>query len=142
MTVATEWKWFDGDIGRYKTIEYRNQPVVIELAPLYMGRGAYTEEWYMFLWEAKDHSSEDFVGDDGLLANFIPIDIMYVTDENGNEIPVAADLDAKADYILEHMKVCTTCNRYCYVDSGNYVMSNNNIFCCANHLAMWESAQQ
>lgn len=137
MTAATEWNWLDGDIGRRKTITIDDKKAIVELSPMYMGRGAYTNEWYMhiFLWD--NFYSSEFDGSDDILATATPIEFKYVTDENGDEIPDAVDLDSKANHILANLKQCATCGNYYYYSNWDGEPS----FCDINHHNMWEAAQ-
>ena len=141
--MTNEWKWLDGDIGRRKEMELRGEQVVIDLSPLYLERGRWSEEWYMEIYLSEKFQSQEFDGSGNLLTHSMPIDVLYVVNENGDDCPDSSDLDKKADYILEHLNVCSTCDKYFYEPMPEtWQITETHKFCSHNHHNMWEVAQE
>ncbi len=144
MLVQTvkKWIWLDGDIGRRVQVQLNGTNYIAEVSPQYEGRGEYSYDWYLELWpmDYVDPNSEmDF---DMLLTQPIKIPTRYRTDANGNEAPVARELDAYANAYLSQLKLCATCNLFFLPGSltESLQVSNEIAFCSRNHHDMWESA--
>jgi hypothetical protein len=141
--MTNEWKWLDGDIGRLKEFEYRGEQVIVELAPIYLGRGSYSDEWYMRLYALSKFQLEDFDGGENLLTHSMPIDVLYIVNENGDDCPDSDDLDKKTNYILEHLNVCSTCDKFFYEPMPeSWQVTETHKFCSRNHHDMWEVAHE
>ena len=145
MTAKTleRWTWCDGDIGRRKVMEFRGENVVLDVAPKYVGRGAYTDDWYLEIWPMSFIDPENEGDYESLTAMPIKVEPKIRKNKNGDYAPIASDLDAKCEHILENLKVCTTCDRYFYVaNPAPWQVSETNSFCDRSHHDMWEAANE
>jgi hypothetical protein len=143
--ALTKWLWLDGDIGRRKVMELDGTDVVIELAPKYLGRGAYSYEWYLEIWPMEYLNPNSDMNFDLLIVDKLRIDPQYQINANGDETPIASHLDQTADALLSNIRKCTTCDLFFHVSDSTpepWQVTETTAFCCRNHHDMWEAASE
>lgn len=139
----TRWTWLDGDIGRRKVIEINGIHAVAECEPKYLGRGQYSDNWYLTLWPMDYINPNSDLNFDALTTKSIEIQTPYRTSADGNFEPIASLLDELANGIISNLKQCATCSQFFVCDStGLQLKIGDNEFCSVNCHNMMESANE
>lgn len=142
MLVYTlkKWIWLDGDIGRRSQVKLGDIYCIAEMSPQYLGRGNYTDNWFLELWPMdyiNPNSDFDF---DMLLTQPIEIPTRYRKNANGDNVPFARELDTYANAFIAQLRKCATCDLYFLPDYNESWQTPDAIaFCSRNHHDMWEA---